>query len=211
MNAPLLPLGLTVPEALIVLMHDTKGYVVQNVPPQGLVATAELIEACIQGQLRLADEKVFAAASPSDSQRSWVDDLRQGAPVDGVPVAEWIRANGAALDRQRELAAQAGVVRAEGHKLFGLMKYERYVPQDAARETVVDAMRNAPQTDVRATELARLVIRGNLLPAIGADEQTSAAIEQLAQRGQGPGAPGRSLDGTDVATAAILYGTIAGS
>lgn len=205
---------LTVPTALLALLHTDAGQPYQRFRPAPLLAAAELAELIVDEAISVDDDKITVTTT-SRSGAAWQTDvlekLRATSDASGVSVQTWLRKRGDAYKVHVEEANRAGIVATSGRKFLGLFPYKRTLVDPGARASVIARLTDpAAADDPRTSALAALVEKADVTSILDLAEVQKKQLAATAVSASDTPI-GKSLDSMTVALVTIGYITTIGS
>lgn len=175
--------GLTVPTALMSLIHTDDGQPYQRFAPAKIAAAAELAELSIRGLVDLEGRDIVGARPTTDGP-TWVRDLSTelaaAASRRRITVSSWMSRRSRAYTEQRDVAVTEGVLERDRARLFGLVPYRTHVADAGVRARVLDALTGPSFEDPRVAALATIVVSAKMAPVLGLDSAAEALVVEKA-------------------------------
>jgi len=182
--------SLTVPGAFVLLLQKPNGARYRNSMAPPIVAAAEVGELALRERVSLEDKKIHLLdASPVGVP--WMDealakiDAKTGGGSKPHGVFRWVSLRGNGIIRKhREVLGQRQVLEPVRETLLGVVPRNRYVPDEATRDGVLDELRRAArggEVDDRLAVLCSLVHASNAAPSLGFDKQQRARLKEISR------------------------------
>ncbi|MBM7413335.1 MULTISPECIES: GPP34 family phosphoprotein [Nocardiaceae] len=178
------PRELTVPAALMTLLHTADGRPYQRFGPAKCTALAELAELSICEVLDIDDDLILGVRADV-SDRGWVsalaDSLDRATATRPIKIRHWLRRRSRAYAEHRDHAIADGVLERGRGRVLGVPYRTTRVTPDA-RDRVIADLANPVCDDSRIYALAAIVVGADIVSVLdlGREEREQVAVKASA-------------------------------
>ena len=206
------PRELTVPAALMTLLHTADGRPYQRFGPAKCAASAELAELSIDEVVDI-DGDLILGARVDASDEGWVctlaDSLNRATATRPIQIRHWLRRRSRAYVEHRDRAVADGVLEGGWARVLGV-PYRTTRAAPGTRTRVIADLVNPACDDPRIDALAAIVVGADIVSVLGLTGEEREQVATKASAADRLGAVGLSAPMV-AALATVGYLTFTGS